>query len=545
FLSNGKEKYRNDFKIRVFSNEKYLSQEDIMLILNSGHIKIFHSFFKIDIDSGYDVKFDWEIGRLNFLIAYAINDSNMDKQLVLDLLKTEALKSTGFGVQWKCAMDVALRVINVSLINDFYSDKYKINVIYNEFIVNSIDYIVLNLEKYGSWRGNHYLTNLVGILVVCAHIDSNKYNKMFDFALAELLIELDRQFLSDGTNFEGSTAYHHFGLELLSVVHTVLMKIDYSARKQHYKSPYLLTNLGIKKCVYDISLFTNIIAKLKSKILKGLEFSIASLDSRGRLIQIGDNDSGKVFRTCYTECHNPEFYADIVYQINESLRTGKFPCRVESEQFYINYVEALRKNKTTNQESFKDTGFETAYLKANKVSKRLYTFEIKDIRFPTSLEYFEDFGLVVARSKDSVFTFRCGAIGQLGKGGHDHYDQLSITLNDSGERVIADPGVGCYTRDTSIRNRYRSSKAHFGLISKGEVDDYSNVFSINSTPSTLLTLHDNKILGKQVVNNVEKYRSIEFEQGRVIIKDLVINGEILEQYEKIPYSPGYGIIENE
>lgn len=227
------------------------------------------------------------------------------------------------------------------------------------------------------------------------------------------------------------------------------------------------------------------------------------------------------------------------------MNTGKFQCRVENEQFYIDYVEELRESKVLNEKLCQENEFENEYFRANEASKRIYKLDIRDLSFPISLEYFEDFGLVVARSKSSILTFRCGSIGQLGKGGHDHYDQLSITLTDSGERVITDPGVGCYTKDTSIRNRYRSSKAHFGLMSKGEVDDYSNLFSSRSTPSTLIAISDNKMLGKQVVNNVEKYRSIEFEQGCVIIKDLIVNGEILEQFEEIPYSPGYGIIENE
>ncbi|EOX4208054.1 heparinase II/III domain-containing protein [Vibrio cholerae] len=534
-----------NWNFRIFSNEVIHFDEHSFSLTSPeaiNRLTSFHHFIYIRSEHIQDIKIPWELGRLNFLTEQSIRN----RAILLDmpnLISINAFSKVGFGVQWKCAMDVALRVITILLVNRYQKTNLRE---FSPLLSDSLSYILLNLEKYGDWRGNHYLTNLVGLLICAAHNDSDRAKKVFDFALFELDTELDRQFLSDGSNFEGSTAYHFFGLELISVLHTFLKSFNYEARSKHYTNPYIITNLGLKKCQFSPLIFRKVISKLESKIEKALDFSASILDSNGCLIQIGDNDSGKVFRTCYLDDYIPDFYADIFYQVRESLKNGTFPCLVENRDFYLNYLNRHR-NELISSECGLDQllEFNKKFISVSEKCKKTHIFRLGSNSSEFKIKYFDCFGLVVARSDNSIITFRCGPIGQLGKGGHDHYDQLSITLTSDGHRVIADPGVGCYTKDVDIRNKYRSSKSHFGVHGKKDFDDISNLFRIHSTGSKLLAVYHGEILGFQKNDDVEKYRKIELFKDKIIVKDIIINDELANCYEKIPYSPGYGIIEYE
>ena len=74
---------------------------------------------------------------------------------------------------------------------------------------------------------------------------------------------------------------------------------------------------------------------------------------------------------------------------------------------------------------------------------------------------YPDFGLFVARSPRLYAAIRCGPVGQLGRGGHDHNDQLSLELSVDGMDLISDPGTYLYTPLPERRNAYRSVRAHF------------------------------------------------------------------------------------
>jgi hypothetical protein len=80
---------------------------------------------------------------------------------------------------------------------------------------------------------------------------------------------------------------------------------------------------------------------------------------------------------------------------------------------------------------------------------------------------FDAFGLYLWHYGRCRTSFRCGPIGQWGKGGHAHNDQLSVTFCVDGVPVIIDPGVVCYGADPQRRNRDRSTAAHATLAPVG------------------------------------------------------------------------------
>lgn len=76
---------------------------------------------------------------------------------------------------------------------------------------------------------------------------------------------------------------------------------------------------------------------------------------------------------------------------------------------------------------------------------------------------YADGGFAVLRHGEDHCTVRCGPVGLLGAGSHDHNDQLSFELVIRGQRVVRDSGTFCYTRDLAQRYRFRATAAHNAL----------------------------------------------------------------------------------
>jgi hypothetical protein len=82
------------------------------------------------------------------------------------------------------------------------------------------------------------------------------------------------------------------------------------------------------------------------------------------------------------------------------------------------------------------------------------------LRDGLSLSAYPEFGFYLFRSRRVWLGVRCGPIGQNGRGGHAHNDQLSIELCIDGIDWLCDPGSYLYTPLPKIRNAYRSVGAH-------------------------------------------------------------------------------------
>ena len=61
-----------------------------------------------------------------------------------------------------------------------------------------------------------------------------------------------------------------------------------------------------------------------------------------------------------------------------------------------------------------------------------------------------------------------GSVGQRNNGSHAHNDTLAFDLYAFGREVLPDRGTGVYTPDLSLRNRFRSSRAHNVVQVDGE-----------------------------------------------------------------------------
>ena len=80
---------------------------------------------------------------------------------------------------------------------------------------------------------------------------------------------------------------------------------------------------------------------------------------------------------------------------------------------------------------------------------------------------FPDFGLFVLRGGQFYLAVRCPEPGPRRLTGHAHCDLLCVELHHAGRDLVADPGSYLYTPFPALRNAYRGPLAHFAPLLDG------------------------------------------------------------------------------
>ena len=140
---------------------------------------------------GVDIKLPWELGRMQHLpqLAWAYtlavrdvegmrNPSVYLKEYQNQVLDFIAMNPPRFGVQWVCAMDVAIRAVNLLVARDlFITAGAEFDTHFEEFLGRYIYdhglHIVKNLEWFSGRRSNHYLANICGLVFISSYLLNN------------------------------------------------------------------------------------------------------------------------------------------------------------------------------------------------------------------------------------------------------------------------------------------------------------------------------------------------------------------------------------
>lgn len=194
---------------------------------------------------GVDIKVPWELARMQHLptLGLACHFAQLDgrkgfvgreiyvnefRHQVLDFIATNP---PGFGVNWACAMDVAIRAANMVVAHDIVtaSGAAPNDVFEAVFIANILAHarhVFTNLEWSPKYRGNHYLANIVGLLFMSAYLPQSKeVDGWLRFSAKELLVEVAYQFHPDGSNFEASVCYHRLSAEMVMWAFALLSQL--------------------------------------------------------------------------------------------------------------------------------------------------------------------------------------------------------------------------------------------------------------------------------------------------------------------------------
>lgn len=374
-----------------------------------------------DIGPGRDIKVPWELSRFSHApqLALAYRYTNDDKyrqafeNQVSDWIARNPWK---FGVNWTCAMDVAIRASNWLLAFDIFTcSGAKFSPEFTRSFITSLSlhgkHIYANLEWSPQLTSNHYLSDIVGLFYLgCYLSDTRLGQRWLRFAVRELEREMQKQVYADGMDAEGSVCYHRLVFELF----------------------FFAAVLGRKKGIDFSPAYLN-------RLKKMADFIYHTIKPDGRAPQIGDNDSGRLHIVF------PREVLDFTYLLSLSavfFEDDKYAV----EEFGLS-PEALV--------FFGDD--------ARRIWTGLKKHTVSDI--PSAL--FENGGIAVLRNKADYLIVSAGELGQKGRGGHDHNDKLSFELMVEGKNFIVDPGTGFYTPEPEISRSLQSTRSHSTICING------------------------------------------------------------------------------
>ncbi|EDS78653.1 conserved hypothetical protein [Clostridium botulinum C str. Eklund] len=546
-------------------------------------------------DLGVDIKVPWELSRMQHLPQMAIGAVNFKdlkeklikefKNQVLDFIATNPPR---MGCNWTCTMDVAIRVSNMLLAYDIFSQIDENNILGEEFksiFANSVydhgRFIVNNLEWNEKVRGNHYLSDICGLLFVAAYLDRNEQtDSWLTFSVQEIINEMKYQFYEDGSNFEASTIYHRLSGELM-VYSTALiygiLNTDKKNALRNYNHKLVKRLLPFEKQLYNLESKNFFPKWYLERLYRSAMFTKDITKENNNIPQIGDNDSGRFFKFTpvgeflslrelkdkylnlknYNGIDGENKYWDesILNQESFIVAVGGLFSSNEFKEYYNKYpleyniVKSLSKGisidfkvgEYSKLKLYKGNIPKLEYVKIKEIYFKEYNNECIDISKLKNM-YYPNFGLYIYKSKEFYLCIIAGENGQCGNGGHAHNDKLSFELSLRGKDIIVDPGTYLYTPFPKKRDEFRSIKVHnVPIVKQEEQNTFINAFSMkNETKCCVLEYSSNSIKIYLTYRDIHIVREFNILSDKLVIKDSC-NYDFYQNfnYGKI-YSNGYG-----
>jgi hypothetical protein len=480
----------------------------------------------IPVGTGADIKLPWELARcchlpVMALAALARNEVSIGREVRNQIIDFIAANPPMFGVNWRCAMDVAIRGANFAMAASIIDQADGLDEAFENVLARSLTdhgrYVFSHLEWYPDRTGNHYLADITGLAIIAAALDpirNEEARRWLVFAEREITREILVQFLPDGGQFEGSVPYHRFCLEMAV--------------------------WGMAACLRAGGTFPE---QCWQRIAAATSFLEAATKPCGNMVQIGDNDSGRFLNLA------PRFddqLDEVVLDPSGTLDAAKALLSGNSHAG----VDALVVQSFCQPHGVAASGIRDVPASADLPDGG----ECLELGFGPGLDTgltlwsFPDFGLHVIAGERLWLSFRCGGEGDP-IGAHRHNDQLSVEIQVDGRDIVRDPGTFCYTPDPDARNRWRSIAAHFAPqaadgrepadLNRGQffLDPPMGGVLLAATPARLLGRHDG--FGSPV------WREVRIESDRIIIRDVAGEGLAINPPrvpDGPPFSPGYGRI---
>lgn len=395
----------------------------------SGHRwgpEVFHRDIRYGQIRGVDVKRPWELSRFQHLHALGqacvltgrakYRDEFVDQ--IDDWIQNNPV---GFGVNWACTMDAAIRAANWLVCAEYFLAGGGLEERFLRRFYASLRehgrFIRSHLERGGEGTTNHYLADVVGLLFIAVYCpffrESRRWRR---FCLRELVREMKGQVYADGCHFEASTCYHRLALELFFFATWLIAADEAGLDGDDFVGPAQRV-LGRDYVAGLHAMFAAVVHLLKPN---------------GRMPQIGDNDSGRF----------------LPFGVHETLDMRYLPALgavfFREPQFKVNEYGLVE---------------DVLWLFGRRGCAAWDGLEGRSVQTIPG-KAFPDAGWYVIRRHLDYCLVSCGPNGGHGRGGHAHNDKLSIELVLDGRDVIVDPGTYVYTSDPDQRNRFRATGSH-------------------------------------------------------------------------------------
>lgn len=559
-----------------------------------------HTRIRISPAPGADIKVPWELARMHHLaaLAYGYTFSNEHPQRYLaefrnQILDFIATNPPGFGVNWKCPMDVAIRAANWLVSYDLLvaaggtldGDFLRI---FKRSLRDHGNYIASNLEHSPELTANHYLADISGLLVIGAYLPPSPVSTAWlALGIQEIKRETALQFNPDGSNFEASTCYHRLSAEMVAYATALVMGLgdrqredlrtyEASAIKSYPKllpAPLPLYEVpGVNpKSFFNKEHFVSM-ARMR-------RFTSDITKPSGHVPQIGDNDSGRFLKLFPAFKIIPRDAAINSFSNLSALPNSPENFLCEDTLDHSHLVEVIGELVQDGPEA-KTSGPEAAMVRkvisgsgrcviGERLDRRsliemagalpvpnasAQTFRIQIPALPPGGKFmalaYPDFGLYIYRAAKVYMAIRCGSIGQSGIGGHAHYDQLSVELTVDGRDVVRDPGTYLYTPIPEMRNLYRSAAAHFvprkADGSEPGVGGHCGLFRLPDPGAKCLMFTETIFCGVHYGYGVPIYRKVEIGGDNIVVSDWSYAFPVMKQDPGrtiAAFSPAYGVRE--
>ncbi len=368
------------------------------------------------LDDPSDAKVPWDLSRSHHLLTVAraaclTGGVQYSSEVEHQITSWMESNPPGVGINWVQPMEIALRAVNWVWIVRTLEAEFPISPPLRKRMAASLAsharHIRLNLEGTPYLRSNHYLSNILGLLVLGAVIGGDPdAHRWFAYARRAFEREINTQVLDDGMGFEASVAYHGLALEIFLLARHVAA---------WHRAPFSPR--------YDERLRRMLTA---SRVLRHPD---------GRVPLFGDADSGRVLPGSFARPPSHDALLDL-------------GAAVYGTQRYVDHVPSP----------------EVAWTLGVGAWTRLAGAPLDTAPLPESLPHG---GIYVLQRNGLRAVVRCGDVGQNGNGGHAHNDLGSYELFHRGP-VVVDPGNYSYTSDPASRNAFRSTAAHNTIMIDGQ-----------------------------------------------------------------------------
>ncbi|MGA9993821.1 MAG: alginate lyase family protein, partial [Pyrinomonadaceae bacterium] len=380
---------------------------------------LYHADIALLRGDGSDVRVLWELNRLGHLItlsrAYAVTkDERFAADFFSQVRSWRKQNMVGRGANWACAMEVALRAMNLLAAFALFRHSSHLTEETLAEILSLFDqhgaHIFRNLEFSYISTSNHYLSDVVGLLWLGLMLpELEAAQEWRAFGLGEMLCEMDKQILSDGADFESSTGYHRFILELLLYSFLLCRENKIEIEEKYWR-----------------------------KLRAMLEYVCAYLRPDGRAPLIGDTDGGRALPLTQRDADDHAYLLALGASVFQEARFRQTARNLPEELLWLLGERGVRE-------------FEN--LEADEEN--------------AASQSFKDAGTFVLREGDLYLLFNASGNGMNGRGSHAHNDALSIEVSACGRAFLVDPGTYVYTSNLNERHLFRSTAYHSTVLIDG------------------------------------------------------------------------------
>jgi len=404
----------------------------------------YHADIPLWQNDGSDIRVLWELNRLGHLVtlgqAYALTrEEAFAAEFFAQVESWQQQNPVGRGANWSCAMEVALRAMHLLAAFSLFRSSTQVTEERLRKLLTLFDqhgaHIRRNLEFSHVATSNHYLSDIAGLLWLAIMLPELRAGEEWRaWAFKEMLREMDKQILPDGADYEGSTGYHCFVLELFLYSFLLCRSNEIPIEDRYWR-----------------------------KLQTMLEYLGAMLRPDGVVPLLGDTDGSRVLPLTTRSANDRDYLLALGGVVFNDSRFKLPDSDVEPppELLWLLGPEGVQNYQ-----------------------------QLADSNAQPSSQAFPDAGTYLLRHEDLYLMFNAGGSGKGRPASHQHNDLLSIEVSAGGRAFIVDPGSYVYTADLRERHLFRSTANHSTVevdrVEQNSIDrDLPFVIGNEAQPRTL------------------------------------------------------------